>query len=67
MQIRLIFIVRLVEAAVAMKQKELRVVSQWEEGQQGESDHKCLLEHNWNGEDVSAGDWQGQSHGDRGS
>ena len=46
--------------------RELRVVSQWEEGQQGESDHKRLLKCNQHGEDAPAGDWQGQLHGDRG-
>ena len=34
-------------------QRELRVVSLWEEGQQGESDHKCLLECNQHGKDAS--------------
>ena len=33
--------------------------------QQGESDHKHLLESNQHGEDASTGDWQGQSRGDR--
>ena len=59
MQNHLIFIARLVAAANGDKTRELRVVSQWEEGQQGESDHKRLLERNQHGEDASAGDWQG--------
>ena len=55
---------RLVAAANG---RQNRVVSQWEKGQQGDSDRKRLLERNRHGEDASAGDWQGQSRDDRGS
>ena len=48
-------------------QRELRVISQWWEGQQGESDLKRLLKRNRHGKDASASDWQGQSRDNRGS
>ena len=52
MQIRWIFIACLIAAAVATNKREFQAVSQWEEGQQRESDHKYLLKRNWHSEDA---------------